>query len=244
MGAPTARASLSRGQRRRSTSRVSPARMTALRTVRPAPRQGRRGGVGRARPGRELHQRGGWDGDLDVHRCDRQLQRCDRLGGHRPQKADGDGHRQRLYRCLRRLAHGATGHGDRSGGGVALRRARPGRELHQRARRHRDLDVHGVHRNYIDADRHGRPSSSPRPMPTVDVIGYTRRVRRRRARRDRARHGRGGGEPSPGSDLGRELHECARRHRDLDVHGRDGTTTTTTASAAIVITKADADGRR
>ncbi len=97
--------------------------------------------AGNARPGRQLHERPGRHGPLDVHR-QRQLQRpgaaTSRSSSPRPTPTCSVSGYTGVYDAA---AHGATG--TCTGlDGEAARHARPGRQLHERPGRHGPLDVH------------------------------------------------------------------------------------------------------
>jgi hypothetical protein len=115
-------------------------------------------------------------------------------------------------------AHGATGHGHRRQGRDAGRPG-PGRQLHQRARRHGELDVHGRDGQLHRRQRLGghRDQQGRRHAQRQRRDGDLRRRRPRGHGHGHRRQGRDAGRPGPG----RQLHERARGHGQLDVHRRD-----------------------
>jgi uncharacterized protein (DUF952 family) len=154
-----------------------------------------------------------------VHGRDGQLQRCQRLGGHRDQQGRRHAQRQRRDGDLRRRCPRGHGHGHRRQGRDAGRPG-PGRQLHQRARRHGQLDVHGRDGQLQRRQRLGgdRDQQGRRHAQRQRRDGHLRRRRPRGHGHGHRREGRDAGRPGPG----RQLHRRARRHGQLDVHGRDG----------------------
>ena len=116
---------------------------------------------------------------------------------------------RRTARPARRRASAAT----------ALSGPEPRGQLHQRARRHGDLDLHRRDRQLQQRQRHGghRHHQGGRDGHGQRLHG---RVRRRAHGATGTATGVGGAALS-GLDLGRQLHQRARRHGELDLHRRD-----------------------
>ena len=194
--------------------------------------------LARPRPRGELHQRARRHRQLDVHRRHRQLQRRQRHGGHRHHQGRRDVTVTGYTGVYDGAAHGATG----SATGVEGEDARRGLDLgasftnvpggtanwtftdaHRQLQRRQRHGRHRHHQGRRDLTSTATPASTTarrtaRPAPATGVQGEAL------------------ARPRPG----RQLHQRARRHRQLDVHRRPATTTTPAAPSAIVINKADA----
>ena len=112
-------------------------------------------------------------------------------------------------------AHGATGSATGVKSEDLSSLLAPGRDVHECARRDRQLDVRRQRQLQLD-QRHGQHRHQQGERDDHRQRLH-RRLRRQRPRRHRQRDGRQGRGPERLLHLGATLHECARRHRQLDV---------------------------